>query len=283
MSLFDSTALLLIFLYALGSLGTFWGIPAKRRKIQILGRLFTLAGFILHSLLVLGTPLLRAGDELSSGYFMLLLAWSVLLVYFAAWRRLRSGFFSMTAAPLTLLLVVLSFKLEHTQGRLPENVMELLFALHITPMFISLGLLALAFGAGLLYLRLERKIKSKARLSEFDLEMPALNAFDRVNAGAVVLGFPLYTLALAAGFIALNEGLLDASGQMIHSWGWDPKEMVSLLVWLLYALLFYLRLVKGWRGRKTALLAILIFGFSVFSLLGVNFFLPTHHSFDAGT
>lgn len=286
MSLSSFAQLLLALLYALGSLGIFWGIPAKRRKIQALGRLASLAGFALHSLLLLAALLLQGVDNLPNGYFLQLLAWSILLVYLLAWRRQGAGFLAMAAVPLAFLLLLLSFRLGNRIGVLPDNVTELLFTLHILPMFVSLGLLALAFGAGLLYLRLERKIKSKSRLTEFDRELPALNAFDRVNARVAVAGFPLYTLALATGFIAMSgQGLASLPEmQMVQPnlTGWDPKEVVSLFVWIFYALLFYLRLVKGWRGRKTALLAIFIFGISVFSLLGVNFFLPTHHSFSLG-
>jgi ABC-type transport system involved in cytochrome c biogenesis permease subunit len=277
MSLFSVARLLLVLLYALGSLGIFWGVPTQRRKIQTLGRLFTLGGFALHTLLLLVALLLDGANGLSNGYFLSLLAWSILLIYFVTWRRLQAGFLTMAAVPLVFLLMVLALRLDHTQGRLPQNIMELLFTLQILPMFISLGLLALAFGAGVLYLRLERKIKHKSRLSEFDRELPALNSFDRINARTASAGFPLYTLALATGFIAMSGqgAYLSLPG------GWDPKEVVSLFVWFFYALFFYLRLIKGWRGRKTALLAIFIFGVSVFSLLGVNFFLPTHHSFSA--
>ncbi|MDR1125062.1 MAG: cytochrome c biogenesis protein [Deltaproteobacteria bacterium] len=287
MNLSSFAQLLLALLYALGSLGIFWGIPARRRKVQILGRLASLAGFALHSLLLLTALLLQGVDKLPNGYFLQLLAWSILLVHFLAWRRQGApgaGFLSMAAVPLAFLLLLLSFRLGNRIGVLPDNVTELLFTLHILPMFASLGLLALAFGAGLLYLRLDRKIKSKTRLSEFDRELPALNAFDRVNARVAVAGFPLYTLALATGFIAMSgQGLAALPEiQIAQEAGRDPKEIVSLLVWFFYALLFYLRLVKGWRGRKTARLAIFIFGISVFSLLGVNFFLPTHHSFSIG-
>ena len=278
MSFTDFASGAVILLYALGSLGTFWGLPARRRRIQVFGRMFTLFGFCVHSLMVVGIVLVHGADELSKGYFMQLLAWSLLLVYFMGWRWLKSSFLAMTAAPLALLLFILGLKLDNVSGSLPDNLVELFLVLHIVPMFLSLGLLALAFGAALLYMRLERKIKSKTRLSEFDLGLPALGAFDRINSRAVVFGFPLYTLALAAGFIWAPMAWGNE-----NSWragAWDPKEIISLFVWFLYAALFHLRLVQGWRGRKAAMMAILIFGISVFSLVVVNFFMPTHHSFS---
>jgi ABC-type transport system involved in cytochrome c biogenesis permease subunit len=278
MSLFELASGLVIFFYAAGSLGTFCGIPIGKKKIQLAGRLLTLAGFAVHSLLVVGIVLVYGAQELSDGYFMQLLAWCVLLAYFVGWRGLHNSFLAMTASPLALILFILALRLDAGPSRLPSYLIELFLALHIVPMFISLGLLALAFGAALLYLRLEDKIKSKSRLSDFDLGLPALNSFDRINAKAVVWGFPLYTLALAAGFVWAPVAFGGEASW--RSGVWDPKELISLFVWFLYAALFHLRLVSGWRGRKASLLVILIFGISVFSLIGVNFFMTTHHSFQ---
>lgn len=278
MNLYSMSAFVSMLCYALGSVGTFCGVPGGRRPILNLCRMFTWAGFAIHTLIIVGIVLTHGPDELSKGYFVQLLAWSILLIYFIGWRWLKSSFLSMTAAPLALLLFILSFKLSPAGGHLPSKLMELFFALHIGPMFVSLGLLTMAFGAALLFLRMERKIKSKLRFSEFDQELPALDAFDRVNHKCVLFGFPLYTLGIAAGFVWApltwgNEVSWSAEA-------WDPKEIVSLLVWFLYAVLFHMRLIKNWRGRKAALMAILIFAVSVFSLVVVNFCLSTHHSFN---
>ncbi|MCL1889539.1 MAG: cytochrome c biogenesis protein [Desulfovibrionaceae bacterium] len=265
-------ALLVTCLYALGSVGIFWGIPAGRQRVKTAGVLFTWGGFGLHTLLVVGIVLLTPPEELSRGYFMQLLAWCILLVYFVGWRLLKSSFLSLTAAPLALLLFILAYKVGAAQLELPETLQALFLLLHIAPMFTSLGLLTLACGAALLFLHMDRKLKAKAKLTEFDRDLPALGAYDRINHLAVILGFPLYTLGIAAGFIWAPL-----------TWGtgaWDPKEIFSLFVWFLYALTFYLRILRGWRGRKAALLILGIFGISVFSLLGVNLLLPTRHGFS---
>jgi ABC-type transport system involved in cytochrome c biogenesis permease subunit len=55
--------------------------------------------------------------------------------------------------------------------------------------------------------------------------------------------------------------------------------VVTIGIWLIYAYLFHQRLALGWQGRKPAKLAIFIFIVSVVSLLGINYFLPSHHTF----
>ncbi|MDR2051397.1 MAG: cytochrome c biogenesis protein [Deltaproteobacteria bacterium] len=271
-------SILVMLFYALGSAGVFWGIPAERYKILVLGKFFTWTGFALHTLLIISIILLNGADDLSRGYFMQLLAWCILLAYFIGWRLLKSGFLSLTASPLALLLFILALKVDKVQIEMPGTLKELFIALHIGPMYTSLGLLTLAFGAALLFLHMDRKIKSKTRLTEFDRGLPALGTYDRINHLAVVFGFPLYTLGIAAGFIwaPLTWG---REGGILGSW--DPKEIFSVFVWFLYASTFYLRILRGWRGRKAALLILFIFGISAFSLLGVNLFMPTHHSFGS--
>ncbi|MDL2285554.1 cytochrome c biogenesis protein CcsA [Desulfovibrio sp. OttesenSCG-928-F07] len=276
MAFIDVISPFIIILYALGSVGTFWGIPAARNKIQVAGRFLTIGAFALHTLVIVGMTLFLESDQLSRGYFVQLLAWCILLVYFLGWRVLKSNFLAMTAAPLAMLLFILSYKMEHAQIDLPAQLKELFLVLHIGSLFGSIGLLTLAFGAGLLFLHMDRKIKAKAKFSDFDRNLPALGAYDRINNIAVVFGFPLYTIGVAAGFIWAPMAWGRESGVL---GSWDPKEVFSLFVWFLYAATFYMRMLRGWRGRKAALMIILIFCISIFSLFGVNFLMPTHHSF----
>lgn len=262
--------------YAVGSLGTFVGLPLNQPKIQVIGRIFTWAGFGLHTLLIIMMVLGKGADELSRGYFVQLLAWTILFIYYVGWRILKSGFLGMTAAPLGLLLLILSYKVDQSQINLPGQLKELFLVLHIGPLFASLGLLTMATGAALLFLHMDRKIKAKTRLSDFDRGLPALGAYDRVNRLAVVAGFPLYTVGVAAGFIWAPL----AWGPEASIFGsWDPKEIFALFQWFLYAAAFYMRVVRGWRGRKAAIMILSVFGVALFSFVGVNLFMPTHHSF----
>jgi cytochrome c-type biogenesis protein CcsB len=83
------------------------------------------------------------------------------------------------------------------------------------------------------------------------------------------------------GFVLLTIGLLVGSVWAKSAWGdfwvWDPKENWSLVTWLVYGAYLHLRRVRGWRGNKTAALAIagiLVVGFTY---LGMKY-LPTAES-----
>ena len=78
----------------------------------------------------------------------------------------------------------------------------------------------------------------------------------------VALGFLLLTAVIVIGAIWAEA----AWGRF---WGWDPKETVSLISWVLYAAYLHARATRGWSGPPSAWLSIagylcIIFNFTVF-------------------
>ncbi len=271
MTLPELLSLLIIILYATGTLTVIAGTVTRNTNLKRVSNWCAASGFALHTAMLL-FAMLGSHFDLSKGYYIQFLSWSLLVIYFYMWWRMRISFLGLTAAPLAMLLFIGSFSLTNVHGKLPTEWTGMFFGLHIGTLFLSFGLLAMAFGAGLIFMRLERKIKTKAPLNEFDKDMPALATFDKVNHVAVMAGFPLYTVGMASGFIWARL----AWGRLLSA---DPKEIVSILVWFVFAWLFHQRLAMGWRGRKAALAVIWLFAISVFSLIGINVFMPTHHSF----
>lgn len=253
----------------------FVGTLKNNKMLGKLGNMAAVGGFILHTIDILLALTVYRGTVLSGGYFYFsLLGWSFILVYFGLWWKVRSTFFALTASPLALLLFIISLAAQSLKVTLPAHLAGLFIGLHIGTIFVSIALMAMAAGAGVAFLYLNNKIKTKANLSGMGKDMPSLNTFDNVNHWSILIGFPLYTLGLAAGF-------LWARGAFSKMFSWDPKEIVTLVVWFLFAFLFHQRLVLGWRGKKPAILVIIVFVITMISLWGINFFLPTHHSFKA--
>jgi len=261
-----------ICLYLSGTVLYLLGVLWHARTLRRVSYIAAIAGFILHSA-CLGLSLREeAGTALLRGeFYFSLLAWSLLLIFFFLWWRLRMDFLGLLASPFALILF-LSSQAVGGARQLPETLAGLFFGLHIGSLFLSISLLAMACGTGAGYLFLERKIKTKEKLSGFARALPSLSTFDRANQWAVTGGFPLYTIGLVSGFLWAK-----LTWQRIFSW--DPKEVVAIFIWLLFAFLFHQRLFMGWRGRKTAWLAIWVFSLSIVSMLVINFFMPTHHSF----
>jgi ABC-type uncharacterized transport system permease subunit len=271
MSTTDILSFIIIAVYTLGTICIFGGAMSRRAGLKRVGAIAATIGFGLHSLDLVVVAV--ANPSLTQGAFHIsLLAWAVLAIYFFCWYKLRLFFLALTASPLALLIFVASLAFEGVEVKMPKALSGLFFGLHIGSLFVSMALLAMAAGAALFYLSMEKRIKTKQGLKNYQKDMPSLSTFDRVNHWAVVVGFPLYTVGLVSGFIWAR-----------FTWGkfitWDPKEIVAFFIWFLYAFLFHQRLALGWRGRKTATMVLWLFGLMVVSMIVVNLFLPTHHTF----
>lgn len=143
------------------------------------------------------------------------------------------------------------------------------FYSHIILVFAGNAALALACGAGILYLLQEKGIKGK-NPGFFFKRLPSLDLLDNVGYNCLSTGFALLTIGLVTGFIY-------AKSIWGKFWSWDPKELFSVGTWLIYAVLLHLRVSSGWRGRKFAIMTIVGFVVIMFTFLGVNMLLGGHH------
>jgi cytochrome c-type biogenesis protein CcsB len=71
---------------------------------------------------------------------------------------------------------------------------------------------------------------------------------DSLSYRTITVGFLLLSVGLVSGAVWANE----AWGSW---WSWDPKETWALICWLVYAAYLHTRLIRGWQGRRPALLA----------------------------
>lgn len=118
--------------------------------------------------------------------------------------------------------------------------------------FVMLGFAALVVmtGAALLYLVQEQRLKSK-RAGPVLHRLPPLGTLDGLISHAMGLAFVLITLAVVAGSI---WGFVEWGTRWIR----EPKIAISLVTWGFYLIMVYLRRVAGWRGRKAALMALVV-------------------------
>jgi cytochrome c-type biogenesis protein CcsB len=106
----------------------------------------------------------------------------------------------------------------------------------------------------------------------FSQRLPSLDVLDEVSYRGVAFGFPLLTIGIITGAIWADQ----AWGSW---WSWDPKETWSLITWLYYGAYLHTRLTMGWRGRHSAILAVIGLVAVLFTYLGVNLLLSGLHSY----
>ena len=88
----------------------------------------------------------------------------------------------------------------------------------------------------------------------------------------IAFGFPCLTLGIISGAVWANQ----AWGSY---WSWDPKESWALITWLIFAIYLHSRLIKGWQGKRPAILASIGFFIIWMCYLGVNFLGQGLHSY----
>ncbi len=174
-------------------------------------------------------------------------------------------------APLAALMVCGSLILPAPHGTISPLLKTFWLTIHICLTLMGYAALALACLGGILYLIQERQIKGK-RFGFFYRRLPSLSQLDTLNYWCLTIGFPLLT----AGIIS---GSLYAQHTLGRFWSWDPKEILTIIAWLIYAVLLHERLAVGWRGRRAALLAICGFLVLIFTFVGANLWLTGYHNF----
>jgi ABC-type uncharacterized transport system permease subunit len=142
---------------------------------------------------------------------------------------------------------------------------------HIILIFTGYAALMLSFGASLLYLIQERRLKSKKPSSLISF-LPALEVIDQIGYRSLLLGFPFMTLGLITGSVVAmtTYGHIDFG---------DPKILLSLLMWAVYMVMVFTRWNSGWRGRRAAFLATFAFVAAIVAW-AANYF-STIHRFAA--
>ncbi len=140
------------------------------------------------------------------------------------------------------------------------NLGSLYFVLHIVAIYVSYAVFFVATFAAVLYLIEDNSLKNKQPKAVFS-RLPNLSFLDKLNYRSIGLGFPILTLAIISGSIWAK----DIWGTY---WNWNLREVYSLVLWLVYAVILHVRLSSKLRGKKVALLSMFAFVIILFSLLG---------------
>lgn len=142
---------------------------------------------------------------------------------------------------------------------------------HVIACFIGYAAFAIAFGTSIMYLFKQRESENNVGLIS---HFPETRVLDELTHQMVMFGFLFLSIGIITGAVWANS----AWGRY---WGWDPKETWSLVTWFVYATMLHARMMRGWHGKRIALISILGFMAVMFTYFGVNY-LPGLHSYGVG-
>lgn len=220
-------------------------------------------GFILHTGAIL-VRLSRLGllPVTTFGEGLSFFSWLVVGTFIVVSGRYRLTVLGAVISPLAF---GLSFAgvLQYDGGAvIPAALRSPWLPVHVTLAFLGNAVFAVAFAISVVYMVQENLLKSRSR-GRMITRLPSLEQLDRLNYNCLAWGFPLLTLGMLSGGI----WAVNAWGRF---WSWEPREVLSLLTWAIYAWLLVYRLTSGLRGRRAAALTIVGFSVVVVSYLSVN-------------
>lgn len=186
------------------------------------------------------------------------------------------GLFVVGPVLLTLGLAITVFYTDASE--LLPSLKSVWLVIHVTVATFSVALFTIAFSVVVLHLVKswleEQDPASLSRLKAVVNEaLPPARSLDRTAYGIHAVAFPLWTFTLIAGAIWAEQ----AWG---HYWNWDPKEVWTFVIWVIYAAYLHARATTGWSARSANYLALAGFGAILVNYMVVNVFFVGQHSYS---
>lgn len=259
----ESSLFTIAFAFYVGALVVYFAALFARREGWGRGGLaLAVAGLGVHTAALVLRTIASGHAPFTNMYESLsFLAWAVVAVLIVFGRK--SGLPGL--APYLMLIAVALVALA-SSPLMPKDATPLVPALqsywlwlHVSVTLVGEAFFAVAFVASVLFLAAGAAEK-RERL-------------DALAYRAVAVGFPLFTLG------GLIFGMVWAYRAWGRYWAWDPKEVWSLITWFVFALYLHTRIVMGWKGKRSAWIAIAGFLAALFTYFGVNYLLAGLHSY----
>lgn len=196
---------------------------------------------------------------------------------FVLWRNPNArpmGMYVMT--PITVLVFLAGTVLYTQSGPIVPILNTYWLNIHVVAISLSSGVLmlsGLAAAAYLARLRFDARVAAGALTgARAETRLPNADKLDRIAYRSAIVGFPFYTFAIIAGAMWAEV----AWGKY---WSWDPKEVVALASWVVYAGYLHARATAGWRGRPAAWISVIGLATIIFNLFFVNMVISGLHSY----
>lgn len=249
----------------------------ERTRAERLGRMgaaLTVLGAGLHlgSLVLRGLATGRApwGNMYEYGSLLCLAAVVTWLVLMRGFPVRRLGGFVLL--PVVILMFLGGTVLYTTAAPVQPALQSYWLVIHVSVISVSSGILLVPGIASVLYLVRQANERKPARFAKFAGRLPSADVLDRVAYRTTVFAFPLFTLGIICGAIWAEA----AWGRF---WGWDPKETVAFVSWVVYAAYLHARATAGWRGAPAAWVNSFGFALTVFNLFFINLVTAGLHSY----
>ncbi|MEU2201663.1 c-type cytochrome biogenesis protein CcsB [Isoptericola sp. NPDC019482] len=151
--------------------------------------------------------------------------------------------------------------------------------IHVGVAVGAAGIFTVAFILSMLQLladQLQGRPDPTPRALQWVAHLPAPAALEALSFRLNAVGFVAWTFTLIGGAIWAE----DAWGRY---WGWDPKEVWTFVIWVVYAAYLHARMTRGWAGRRSAYFVLVGYTCVIFNFTVVNLVINGKHSYSGLT
>lgn len=203
----------------------------------------------------------------------------VLLLAFSAWglRRNVDWLGAFVTAPVLLMLGSATTFWYTDAAQLMPSLRSSWLVIHVSVATISVGVFTLAAMVALAYLLIDRAESrdgdSESGLGRLRRVLPPAAELERLSYGMHVIAFPLWTFTLIAGAIWARQAWASY-------WNWDPKEVWTFVIWVVYAAYLHARATTGISRQKATYIALAGFACIIINYSIVNMYFVGQHSYS---
>jgi len=224
--------------------------------------ILTINAFLFLSLALVSRTFATGHGPFANMYeFSMAFSWGAVAMFLYFEFRYQMRTLALFVLPVALgLLVYATTVPRDIQPLVPALQNDLLLTVHVAVAIIAYGAFAVGGAAAVLYL---------AQRKDAIAWLPTQSRLEEMGYRSVLVGFPLLALTIILG-------ALWAEIAWGTYWSWDPKETASLVTWLVYGGYLHARVIRGWRGNRSAYLLLLGFGAILLTFFGNLFFGGLH-------
>ena len=181
------------------------------------------------------------------------------------------GIFVIGPVLLTLGLALFAFYTEAAE--LVPALKSIWLVIHVTVAALAVGIFTIAFSVGVVYLVKRHREEHPPAKTNFMETLPPASRLERTAYGLNMVGFILWTFTLIAGAIWAQKA-------WSAYWTWDPKEVWTFVIWVVFAAYMHARATAGWDPKKAMVIALVGYVCVILNFTLVNLVFTGMHSYS---
>lgn len=225
------------------------------------------AAVLLRALAVMRVPWGNMFEFTTTGSLAVVLAF---LLASVKWDLRWSGLFVVGPVLLALGMAVTVYYTAASQ--LLPSLRSYWLVIHVSVAILAVALFSLGALMSLLYV-VKSRLTQRTRGPRLLVALPETKTLEETAYALHIVAFPLWTFTLIAGAIWAEQ----AWGAY---WQWDPKEVWTFVIWVVYAAYLHARATSGWSREAAAFIALAGYISILINYMVVNVYFVGMHSYS---